>query len=86
MKYNHKLSEKIRFDKSKIKREDFIQFLDILFKLDRLEYASELKDGFLDLFNYWENLGNSRFRQKIKQNSIKIQEFKKKKDGEKQKF
>ncbi len=71
MEYNHKLSEKIQFNTSEIPKEKFIEFLDNLFQVNRKEYANEMKDGFLDLFNYWSELGYSRFIKKLNSNLLK---------------
>ncbi len=68
------LSDKIEFDNISIAQ--FQEFVDVLQKADERAYADESRDGFLDLYNYWNNIsyergGKTRFNQKLLDNKAK---------------
>ena len=75
MTYNHTLSVSIDFTEAEISKEKFIQFLDVLFQIDRHAYSQEMEDNFLDLFNYWNNKGYKRFIDKLDGNLEKLKNF-----------
>ena len=69
------MSSKIVFDK--ISKSQFKEFIDVLFKVDKSAYLDEGKDGFLDLYNYWngvahERCGMRRFNRKLIANCEKL--------------
>lgn len=71
------LSSKIVFDK--ILKSQFEEFIDVLFKVDKAAYLDEGKDGFLDLYNYWNGVahergGMRRFNSKLIANCEKLKE------------
>ena len=59
-----------------ISEEDFKSFLEALKHADKPAYAEEGKDGFVDLYNYWNKIshernGRTRFELKIQNNLSK---------------
>lgn len=71
----HKLSKEIEYDR--VSKETFTELLDTMKARDVKtvtggEYIDEGRDGFLDLYKYWNDLGkyaNKRIREKIKTNN-----------------
>ena len=68
----HKLSTEIKFDR--ISKEMFNEFLDTIVARNVStssggEYKDESRDGFLDLYNYWNERGVRKMREKIKSNN-----------------
>ena len=61
-----------------ISKGEFDEFLRVLKELDINSYNEEGADGFVDLYNYWNNIvtnersGRRRFNEKIKQNRMKL--------------
>jgi hypothetical protein len=71
---NIPLSDKIEFDNIPIAQ--FQEFVDVLGKADEKVYLDEGRDGFLDLYNYWNKVycergGRRSFYQKIIDNKAK---------------
>jgi hypothetical protein len=71
---NIPLSDKIEFDNISIAQ--FQEFVDVLKISDERDYSDEGRDGFLDLYNYWNKIsyergGSTRFRQKLADNKAK---------------
>jgi len=62
----------------KLTENDFKEFLEVLKQVDEAEYKEESKDGFVDLYNYWneiytyERSGPIRFYSKIAANKERI--------------
>ena len=68
----HKLSKEIVFDR--VSKKLFIELLDTMVARNVStstggEYKDESRDGFLDLYNYWNEAGTKRLNQKIKSNN-----------------
>ena len=74
---SHKVSKKIKF--TTISKEKFFKLLDQIKKIDKLRgwksYEEEGADGFLDLYNYWDELGLRRFDAKVERNEEVIKEL-----------
>ena len=69
---NHTTSKTIKFQNEYITPEKFNEFLTVLQKVDEKEYNDEAKDGFVDLYNYWNEAGYRRFSIKLNQNKSKL--------------
>lgn len=60
-----------------ITKAQFDEFLEALRLADEKEYVAEGKDGFVDLYNYWDAIidergGLRRFNEKILKNKAKV--------------
>lgn len=65
-----KISASIQYDS--ISKEDFKEFLEVLKQKDPEEYEMEGRDGFLDLYNYWNQAGSRRMQIKLSQNKTAL--------------
>jgi len=52
----------------RITKREFDEFLVELKRIDPATYRDEGKDGFVDLYEYWSNLGWRRFNEKLERN------------------
>lgn len=68
---SHALSSKIKFED--ISKELFSEHLDNIKVICLDTYNEESVDGFLDLYNYWEEKGVCRIKEKISRSLIKIE-------------
>ena len=57
-----------------ISKSDFAEFLRVFKKMNLEEYSVEERDGFYELYLYWEQLGQVRFDIKLAENTEKIGE------------
>jgi len=67
----NKISNDIEYNEE-ISKEDFKEFVDVLEQKDAGEFAEEGVDGFVDLYKYWSEAGNTRFQIKLSQNKAML--------------